>query len=197
MKPEFASIREMVETQGRRYPDRIAIRFYERDITYRELDEQSSRVANGLLKLGVEKGDRVCLLMDNSPEFYYVYFGIVKAGGVAGPVNCWWQTAEIRYLLKDSGAVALFCDHNYRGLVDQIIGDTPDLQHVIEREAADNRFLPFEKMLTEPADPVGTEISPDDISTIVYTSGTTGNPKGVLLTHRNILTNSWQASLLA
>lgn len=197
MNPEFANIREMVVTQARRYQDRIAIRFYDRDITYHDLDDESNRVANGLLKLGVGKGDRVCLLMDNSPEFYYAYFGIVKIGGIAGPVNCWWQAAEIRYLLKDSGAVALFCDHNYRGLVDQIVGETPDLQHVIEREATDNRFLPFEKMLTEPVDLANVAISPDDVSTIVYTSGTTGNPKGVLLTHRNILTNSWQASLLA
>ena len=110
MNLEFANIGEMVQTQGRRYPDRIAIRFYERDITYRELDEQSNRVASGLLRLGVRKGDRVCMLMDNSPEFYYTYFGINKIGAIAGPVNCWWQIAEIRYLLKDSGAVVLFCD---------------------------------------------------------------------------------------
>ncbi|HPL10146.1 MAG: long-chain fatty acid--CoA ligase [Smithellaceae bacterium] len=197
MNLEFANIGEMVQTQGRRYPDRIAIRFYERDITYRELDEQSNRVANGLLRLGVRKGDRVCMLMDNSPEFYYTYFGINKIGAIAGPVNCWWQIAEIRYLLKDSGAVVLFCDHTYRGHIDKIIGETPDLQHVIEREAADDRFLPFEKMLTEPVALADAAISPDDVSTIVYTSGTTGSPKGVLLTHRNILTNSWQASLLA
>ena len=149
MKPEFTNIREMVAMQARRYQDRIAIRFYERDITYRDLDEQSNRVANGLLKLGVGKGDRVCMLMDNSPEFYYTYFGIIKIGGIAGPVNCWWQIGEIQYLLKDSGAVALFCDHNYRGHIDKIIDGTPDLKHVIEREATDDRFLPFEKMLTE------------------------------------------------
>lgn len=188
MKLEFTNIREMVAMQARRYQDRIAIRFYERDIT---------RVANGLLKLGVGKGDRVCMLMDNSPEFYYTYFGIIKIGGIAGPVNCWWQIGEIQYLLKDSGAVALFCDHNYRGHIDKIINKTPDLKHVIEREATDDSFLSFEKMLTESTKLTDVEISPDDVSTIVYTSGTTGNPKGVLLTHRNILTNSWQASLLA
>lgn len=197
MKLEFTNIKEMVAMQARRYKDRIAIRFYERDITYRDLDEQSNRVANGLLKLGVGKGDRVCMLMDNSPEFYYTYFGIIKIGGIAGPVNCWWQIGEIQYLLKDSGAVALFCDHNYRGHIDKIIDGTPDLKHVIEREATDDRFLPFEKMLTESVELPAVEINPDDVSTIVYTSGTTGNPKGVLLTHRNILTNSWQASLLA
>ena len=87
------------------------IRYYERDITYRELDEQSSRVAGALHRLGVRKGDRVCLLMDNAPEFYYAYFGIIKIGGIAGPVNCWWQTGEIQYLLNDSGAVALSLIH--------------------------------------------------------------------------------------
>lgn len=197
MKLEFTNIGEMVATQARRYQDRIAIRYYERNITYRDLDEQSNRIANGLLRLGVRKGDRVCMLMDNSPEFYYTYFGINKIGGIAGPVNCWWQIAEIQYLLKDSGAVALFCDHTYRGHIDKTIDETPDLKHVIEREATDDRFLPFEKMLTESTKTPAVDVGPDDVSTIVYTSGTTGNPKGVLLTHSNILTNSWQASLLA
>ena len=197
MQLEFANIREMVAAQARRYGEKIAIRYYERDITYRELDEQSNRVANGLLKLGVRKGDRVCILMDNSPEFFYAYFGIIKIGGIAGPVNCWWQTGEIQYLLNDSGAVCLFVDHNYRAHIDKIIDETPALKNVIERDATDDRFLSFEKMLTEDVSLAPVEIDLSDVSTIVYTSGTTGNPKGVLLTHRNILTNSWQASLLA
>lgn len=197
MKLEFANIRDMVEIQARRYADRIAIRYYERDITYRQLDERSNRVANGLLKLGVRKGDRICILMDNSPEFYEAYFGIIKIGAIAGPVNCWWQTGEIQYLLNDSGAVALFFDHAYRGHVDKVLDGTPALKHLIEREATDDRFLKFEALHGEAAElaPVGIDL--DDVATIVYTSGTTGNPKGVLLTHRNILTNSWQASLLA
>jgi long-chain acyl-CoA synthetase len=197
MKLAFANIREMVETQARRYGDRIAIRYYERDITYRELDERSNRVANGLLKLGVRKGDRVCILMDNSPEFYEAYFGIIKIGAIAGPVNCWWQTGEIQYLLNDSGAVVLFCDHAYRGHVDKILDGTPALKHVIEREATDDRFLKFEDPQALAAELAPVEIALDDVAMIVYTSGTTGNPKGVLLTHGNILTNSWQASLLA
>jgi len=197
MKSEFANIGEMVATQARRYSDKIAIRYYERDITYRELDEQSTRVANGLQKLGVRKGDRVCILMDNSPEFFYAYFGIIKIGGIAGPVNCWWQTGEIKYLLNDSGAVCLLVDHNYREHVDKIIDDTPALKNVIERDATDDRFHAFEKMLTEEVSLPTVEIDLSDVSTIVYTSGTTGTPKGVLLTHKNILTNSWQASLLA
>ncbi len=197
MKSEFENIRDMVETQARRHKDKIAIRYYERDITYRELDEQSSRVAGALHRLGVRKGDRVCLLMDNAPEFYYAYFGIIKIGGIAGPVNCWWQTGEIQYLLNDSGAVALFFDHGYRAHIDRILDGTPALKHVIEREPADDRFLSFEKVMAEAAAPPPVRIDPDDVSTIVYTSGTTGNPKGVLLTHGNILTNSRQASLLA
>ncbi len=197
MKLEFTNIRDMVETQARRHGDRIAIRYYDRDVTYRQLDEGSNRVANGLLKLGIRKGDRVCILMDNSPEFYEAYFGIIKIGAIAGPVNCWWQTGEIQYLLNDSGAVALFCDHAYRGHVDKILDRTPALKHVLEREATDDRFLKFEGLSAETADLVPVEIDLDDVATIVYTSGTTGNPKGVLLTHKNILTNSWQASLLA
>jgi len=167
MKSEFANIGEMVATQARRYSDKIAIRYLERDITYRELDEQSTRVANGLQKLGVRKGDRVCILMDNSPEFFYAYFGIIKIGGIAGPINCWWQTGEIQYLLNDSGAVCLLVDHNYREHVDKIIDDTPALKNVIEREATDDRFHAFENMMAEEVSLPTVEIDLSDVSTIV------------------------------
>ena len=176
MKLAFANIREMVETQARRYGDRIAIRYYERDITYRELDERSSRVANGLLKMGVRKGDRVCILMDNSPEFYDAYFGIIKIGAIAGPVNCWWQTGEIQYLLNDSGAVALFCDHAYRGMSTRSSpGLRPETRH---RTGRDRRPVPEVRTCKEAAELAPVEIALDDVATIVYTSGTTGNPKG-------------------
>lgn len=82
MNLEFTNIGEMVATQARRYQDRIAIRYYDRDVTYRDLDEQSNRIANGLLRLGVRKGDRGCMLMDNSPEFYYTYLKMLKQAGL-------------------------------------------------------------------------------------------------------------------
>jgi long-chain acyl-CoA synthetase len=145
----------------------------------------------------VKKGDRVCVLMDNSPEFYFAYLGIIKLGAIAGPVNCWWQTKEIQYLLNDSGAVALFVDSAYRHHVDKIKGGTPALKHVIERGAADKAHLSYESILETEPRLEAADIGLEDVATIVYTSGTTGNPKGVLLTHGNILTNSWQAGKLA
>lgn len=197
MDLKFKNIRDLLEKQGRGYADKTVIRFYDRDISYRELDEKSTAVAASLQKMGIKKGDRVCMMMDNSPEFYYTYFGIIKAGAIAGPVNCWWQTTEIKYLLNDSGAVALIFDAIYRGHVEKMRPETPAIKHLLERDGADDSHEPFEKMLEEtgPCSPV--DISLDDESTIIYTSGTTGNPKGVLLTHGNILVNSAQAGKLA
>jgi long-chain acyl-CoA synthetase len=193
----FKNLRDMIQTQGERFGDKVVIRFHDEDVTYRELDERSSRVANALKRLGIRKGDRVCLLMDNGPEFYYVFFGIIKLGAIAGPVNCWWQTGEIQYLLNDSGAVALFVDAPYRTHSDRVRGETPALKHMIARGFEADGYLSFDDFLQGDCSLEDVPIGPDDISTIVYTSGTTGNPKGVLLSHGNILTNSWQATKLA
>ncbi len=193
----FKNLRDMIQTQGERFGDKVVIRFHDEDVTYRELDERSSRVANALKRLGIRKGDRVCLLMDNGPEFYYVFFGIIKLGAIAGPVNCWWQTGEIQYLLNDSGAVALFVDAPYRTHSDRVRGETPALKHMIARGFEADGYLSFDDFLQGDSSLEDVPIGPDDISTIVYTSGTTGNPKGVLLSHGNILTNSWQATKLA
>lgn len=194
---KFKNLRDMIQTQGDRFGDKAVIRFYDEEVTYRELDERSSLVANALKRLGIRKGDRVCLLMDNGPEFYYVYFGIIKLGAVAGPVNCWWQTGEIQYLLNDSGAAALFVDAPYRVHSDRLQGETPALKHRIARGFEAEGYLSFDDFLKGDSRLEDVPISLDDISTIVYTSGTTGNPKGVLLSHGNILTNSWQATKLA
>ena len=116
MELKFGNIRELITQQGQRYANKTLIRFYDDDITYQDMDMRSSQIAAGLHKLGVKKGDRVCILMDNSPEFYYAYFGIIRLGAIAGPVNCWWQTKEIQYLLNDSGAVALFVEQHTGGI---------------------------------------------------------------------------------
>jgi long-chain acyl-CoA synthetase len=196
MDLKFANIRELIAHQGQSYAEKTLIRFYDEDVTYRDMDERSTRIAAGLYRLGVRKGDRVCILMDNSPEFYYAYFGIIRLGAIAGPVNCWWQTKEIQYLLNDSGAVALFVDAVYQGHLDKMKGQTPALKHIIKR-GAEGAVLSYEAILAEKIAAPDEPIDLEDVSTIVYTSGTTGNPKGVLLTHRNILANSWQAGKLA
>jgi len=197
MELKFKSIGEMIKTQGRAYADKTVIRFYDRDVTYRELDEKSDAIAKSLQGLGVKKGDRVCLLMDNSPEFYFTYFGIIKLGAIAGPVNCWWQTKEIAYLFNDSGAVAVFVDAAYWGHLEKIRAGSPALKHVIGRDCAGKDCIDFEGFIAAKGKPDLPACAPDDVSTIVYTSGTTGNPKGVLLSHGNILTNSAQAGRLA
>lgn len=196
MKIQFSSISDMVIRQADAREDRPVIRFYDRDISYRELERKSAAVAAGLGSLGVKKGDRVCILMENSPEYYFAYLGIIRLGAIAGPVNCWWQTKEIEYLFRDSGAIAVIFDSAYRAHVETIRGQAPALKHLIER-GGDGAFISFEEMTVKDTSPPTVEISMDDISTIVYTSGTTGNPKGVLLTHGNILTNSFQAGMLA
>ncbi len=196
MEIAFKNISDMIVKQASAMGDKPVIRFYDRDISYREMEEKSASIAAGLERLGVGKGDRVCLLMENSPEYYFAYFGVIRLGAIAGPVNCWWQTREIEYLFNDSGAVAAIVDTAFRSHLEAIKDKTPALKHVIER-GGDGTFLSFEEMADKKGIPPTVEIGMNDVSTIVYTSGTTGNPKGVLLTHGNILTNSMQAGKLA
>lgn len=197
MKLPFKNIGHMLEKQADSFQDKTIIRFDDWNISYTELEDRSSRVASMLIDLGVQKGDRVCLMMDNSPEFLFTYFGIIRAGAIAGPINCWWQDREISYLLNDSAAVALVFDAAYRDRIDKLGPDASALKHIIERDGADDRYISYQSLIEKRGSEPLPEIGLDDVSTIVYTSGTTGNPKGVLLTHGNILTNSWQAGKLA
>ena len=197
MKLPFKNMGHMLQIQADTYQNKTVIRFYDRDISYSELEEMTGRVASRLLEMGVQKGDRVCLMMDNSPEFIFTYFGIIRAGAIAGPINCWWQDREIRYLLNDSAAVALVFDATYRDRIDRLGPDASALKHIIERNGTDDRYISYDSLLEKKGSEPLDQSKLDDVSTIVYTSGTTGNPKGVLLTHRNILTNSWQAGKLA
>ena len=197
MDLQFSNLGEMIESRAGDSKDKTVLRFYDRDISYGELNEMSSRIALGLYNMGIRKGDRVCIMMDNSPEYYYAYLGINRLGAIAGPVNCWWQSEEIRYLINDSGAVAIFVDEVYREQITRIMEATPDLNQVILHGGDDGAFHSFSDLLETEGPCPDAEINTEDVSTIVYTSGTTGNPKGVLLTHGNILTNSFQAGKLA
>jgi len=166
------------------YPDRPAIRLDELVLTYRELDERSARVAGLLAARGVEPGDRVGLMLPNVPQFPMLYYGVLRAGAVVVPMNPLLKAREIEYYLEDSGARLLFA-------WDAAAGEAAK-----GAEAAGTGFVPvapaaFDQLLGEQA-PV-TSVTPradDDTAVILYTSGTTGKPKGAELTHANLRRNA-------
>jgi len=176
--------------RGRKlFPRKVALTFENRHYTYADLDEWSNRVAEGLATSGVGRGDRVALFLPNIPEFAAAYLAIQKLGAVAVSLNSTLRTEETRFILNDSGSVALFTTEVLRGHVDRAA--SPDLKLVVIVEGAASGTDTSLSDLT--ANTTG-EFTPaimdrDDPSAILYTSGTTGEPKGACLSHGNVISN--------
>ncbi|RFU88486.1 long-chain fatty acid--CoA ligase [Streptomyces triticagri] len=173
----------LLENSAGRYPERTAVVFGDTRLTYAQLDGAANQVANLLVEYGVQPGDKVALSCPNLPFFPIVYFGILKAGATVVPLNVLLRTREVAYHLEDSGAVAHFA---FEGTAELPIGDTA-------REAVDGTDVTLVVFGRGPAPwsqqpPTFERVRRDDDETavILYTSGTTGQPKGAELRHRNM-----------
>jgi len=171
------------------FPRKIALTFENRRYTYADLDVWSNRVAEGLAALGIGRGDRVALFLPNIPEFAAAYLGIQKLGAVAVSLNSTLRREETRFILDDSGAMALFTTEALRDRVDKEA--LPNLGHVIIAEgAAGDGDLALEGLLAGTTGEITAAVMDrDDPSAILYTSGTTGEPKGACLSHGNVISN--------
>jgi long-chain acyl-CoA synthetase len=177
------SVHEILSSAVARRPQGVALISGEESITYRDLDALVGRVAGGLKALGVEKGDRVAMVLGNSIEFVVVLFAIARLGAVSVPLNIRHQLAENRHIIEDCGAQVVV--HEY-DLSDRVpASDTlPSLKHAIA-VGRDGR-APLADFLHTPPVTVVKEVEEEDTATILYTSGTTGRPKGAKLTHFSI-----------
>jgi len=177
-------------------PDSLAVVFKDERITYRDYDRESDRAAMGLLKLGTRRGDRVGIYMPNWTEFLFTYLGALKIGAAAVPVSWRFTPPEIQYILQDSGVSQLVMASGFSGMdfVANIesIRDSLVLNNIIIMEARPPRdwMISYDEFLAgpEPAlDERRAEVVPDDPALFVYTSGTTGKPKGAVLTQKALV----------
>ncbi|PWU51401.1 long-chain-fatty-acid--CoA ligase [Micromonospora globispora] len=163
-----------------RNPERPALRLGDRVITYAELDDASARFAGYLRAHGVKPGDRVALMLPNVPEFATLYYGILRAGAVVVPMNPLLKPREVDYYLDDSGAKGIVAWHT----TEQAAVDRhDDVSMVVEPGRFDQALAAYEPMREV------VERDGDDTAVILYTSGTTGQPKGAELTHDNLRRN--------
>lgn len=160
--------------------------------TYAEFNAAANRAANLLRSLGIGKGDKVSLLMNNSAEYVLAYFACWKLGAVAGPVNSHLKSEELAYVLNNSEAVALITEQGFLKHVAPIRAELQHLRHVLTTDAEDEGAIPFSAAAAQSDKLDAAPLNAEDDAIIIYTSGTTGKPKGVLLTHRNILANARQ-----
>jgi len=175
-----------------RFKDHSYMHFYDETITYNELHKRVHILANALKKQGFKKGDFIHVLVQNSPETLMSYLAILKIGCVAGPINGWWKGPEIEYLLNDSKGRGLIIQDQYLPILEEIKDKCTHLEKVIQvgGDIAPGN-VDFEDLLKDGDDTyVECDAAPEDIAYIFYTSGTTGNPKGVLLSHQNIVADA-------
>jgi long-chain acyl-CoA synthetase len=178
------NLASILAESAERYPNSTAIRLGEVELTYAALDDLSARLATVLGEKGVGKGDRVGVMLPNVPEFPVAYYGVLRAGGIVVPMNVLLKRREIAFYLEDSGARLLLAWH---GFCEEARGGAEDAgAELIEVEPG-----PFAELLrgAEPT-PGLADTADDDTAVILYTSGTTGKPKGAELTHANLMTNA-------
>ncbi len=168
--------------RARMSPDRVAVVSDGREWTYDRLHRRSTRFAHALARLDIAGGDRVAYLGPNDPVFLEVLFGTGQLGGIFVPLNTRLTARELRHILTDSGTSVLVHSPAHRETA-TALRDTVD--HVLDFDA-------YEALLASaPEDPLDEPVDPDDIAVIMYTSGTTGQPKGAALSHANIHWNSF------
>ncbi|MCT7352435.1 AMP-binding protein [Streptomyces sp. 15-116A] len=190
-------------------PDRAFLAYFDGRLTYREADELSDSVAGHLAGRGLERGDRVAILLQNSPLFVLALLGAWKAGAVVVPVNPMYKSGEVTHVLHDAGVTALICsDRAWESYLRDTADGSP-VRIVLTaceldfQSRGDTRVLTFER-LPQPPDaddltavarqglpaPEHRDPAPSDTALISYTSGTSGTPKGATNTHRNIMYNA-------
>ncbi len=183
------NIREFLENQVKMNPEKVYLYFENEEITYKNFDRQVNKVAAALLNSGVRKGDRFAIMLPNSPEFLYTWFGLNKIGAVEVPVNTGLRPTEVEYILNHSEAKGVVIHLDYLPLLESIRADLGDLkQMILVGEQPAQRTTLFKDWIASASCQVPPiSLSEKDPAATIYTSGTTARPKGVLLSHRSFV----------
>lgn len=184
------TIDQLLPGTAARLPDKPALIFADRTLTFRELERLTNKAANGLKALGVGKGDRVTLFAQNSPEWVISYAGIAKAGAVINPVNAMLTADELAYVVKDCGAKVLITTPDRARAIIHLKTDGHLKEIVVIGEPISGTLAFTDLLAAQPEVVEAPGNKADDLSTICYTSGTTGFPKGAMLSHRNVMLNA-------
>ncbi|MDI6841155.1 MAG: AMP-binding protein, partial [bacterium] len=174
-----------------KYPDKPALLYKHKKITYKELDALSSKFALGLIELGVKRGDRVLIFLPNIPEYVIAYYGILKSGAVVSSASPLFKEMELEYQLNDSGAETIITNSSLYPIVEHICEKTKNIVIVGEKVPLGVKL--FKNLYYDGLSFPTMSINPrKDTAVLQYTGGTTGLPKGAMMTHYNLVANAIQ-----
>ncbi|MBI5968263.1 MAG: AMP-binding protein, partial [Deltaproteobacteria bacterium] len=178
----------MLSWPAEHYPDKVAIKFEGEEMTFRQVNERINRLANGLMDLGLTRGDRVAALLYNSPRAIEVRFALMKAGLCLVPINVRQSVEENTYIVNHSESSLIILDPEYLPSWEQMKSQCRGVHTVIVAAQDPGSYHSYEKVIatSSPQEPE-VVVSLDDLERIAYTSGTTGRPKGVMKTIGNDL----------
>lgn len=179
------------------HPEREALVFEGRRTSYYQMDKRVNRLANGLLKLGFKRGDRLTILEENTDKYIEVYFAAAKAGMSITPLNYRLSESELAHIVEDSEAVCFFVGKAYDEISLKLKPRLTRIKIWVSLDGSEKEFTDYETLLANA--PETDEFEPvdeDDMAVLMYTGGTTGLPKGVMLSYRNIMTGVINCNLM-
>jgi len=190
---DCVTLPEILKQTAARFPHRNAVVSSTQKFTYRQLQKKVNRLSYNLRRINIRAQDRVALLLFNSPEFIISYFAVVKIQAVVVPINHMLKIDEVRFILQDSGACALITSTEFLDMAKDLKASLETLNTIIivgERSFAETRNF-YELIDTGFEEEIKTSTQADDEEDVVilYTSGTTGHPRGAILTHKNLISN--------
>jgi len=189
------TLAEMIRVNSVRYAKNIALIFNKRKVSYRQLNEHVKKLASGLKGLGVKKGSKIAILLLNSPEFVISYFAITGLGAIVVPLNHMLKAEELKYILEDSEASIIITSSHFCEKTNQLRIRLEKLTYIITVDSEIPGTISLRSIYEKyPANNIEENVNKDDIAAILYTSGTTGKPKGAMLTHYNLLSNATVAA---
>jgi len=180
------NLAQYLEDTARKYPDKTAVRFEGQSITFQDLNTRCNQLANGLKDLGLAAGDHCMVMLPNSIQVFTIYYALAKLGAVIVPVNFLFKTHELKHILADARPKAFIGADPYLAEIQPAMQSAfePELKIAIGSQAGSN-FLELNNVFSSQKDFELCPVLDEDSLTILYTSGTTGVPKGVMLTHKN------------
>jgi acyl-CoA synthetase (AMP-forming)/AMP-acid ligase II len=181
------NIGSLLTQNARKYSELLAIECEGRSYTYRQFNEEVNQLAHGLMEQGVKKGDKLAVMMKNSDHFVFTFFAAAKIGAVAVPVNFRLTASEVQYILQQSDAAVVVCDKEFESIIAEAKqGAGVRLVITVGGEPETTGYYSYETILSANKEEPNVEVSQQDDLEILYTSGTTGRPKGALFTHDQI-----------